>query len=213
MTVVYTTVFGNTDPLHELKHKGKARYICFTDQEIKSETWEVIKVLPTKAPATKSRRYKCQPHLIFGDTPTIWVDACLDCFFDPEDLLKKYKGVITNFEHPDRCRIKNEAKAIIKAQKAPEKEITNQLSAYQKEGFDLDSRPMQSLSNNGFILRRNCQKLNELWWHEVKTKSRRDQMSLDYCAWKLGITINKFQGNIRKNPYVKYNHYNRPVND
>ncbi len=213
MTVVYTTVFGNTDPLHELKTKGDAEYICFTDQDIKSETWEIAKVSPPLKPNTESRRYKCLPHLLFGNEPTIWVDACLDCFFNPSELLEKYQGAITNFSHPDRTRISQEAKAIIKCKKAPEKSILQQLKIYQNDGFDTDEFPMQSLSNNGFILRRDCKELNRLWWSEVKNKTKRDQMSLDYCAWKLGVKIDRFEGNIRNNPFVKYNHYNRPVND
>ena len=213
MTVVYTTVFGNTDPLHEPQCKTNARFICFTDQDIKSKHWEIVKVSPTDKPATESRRYKCLPHLLFGDEITIWVDACLDCFFKPDDLIKKYQGIITNFNHPDRTRITQEAEAIIKAKKAPEADIRKQLVCYQSEGFDTEANPMKSLSNNGFILRRNCKELNELWWSEVKKHTRRDQMSLDYCAWKLGVTIDRFKGNIRKNPYVRYNHYNRPVND
>lgn len=213
MTVVYTTVFGNTDPLHKIKRKGNARYICFTDQDIQSESWQIIRLSTVKKPNTESRRYKCLPHFIFGDEPTIWVDACLDCYFDPEEVLETHQGPITNFSHPDRTRIKQEAEAIIKNRKATKQEIKSQLWAYQAEGFDTEENPMTSLSNNGFILRRDCKELNELWWHEVKTKSRRDQMSLDYCAWKVGVKINRFEGTIRQNPFVKYNHYNRPVND
>ena len=74
--------------------------------------------------------------------------------------------------------------------------IFNQVSRYTKEGYPPDN----GLSELPVILRRNTEKikeLNELWMYEIEHGSFRDQISFDYCAWKLGIKVNHFDGDIR----------------
>ena len=55
-------------------------------------------------------------------------------------------------------------------------------------------------------------KLNELWWHEICNGSRRDQLSFDYCCWKLGIKYKHMDGNMYQNEHFRYrahNHYKK----
>jgi predicted neuraminidase len=61
------------------------------------------------------------------------------------------------------------------------------------------------------ILRRHCtavKHFNELWWHEVHTGSRRDQLSFNYAARKANLRIAYFPGTIRKpnDIFIKRHH-------
>ena len=45
------------------------------------------------------------------------------------------------------------------------------------------------------ILRRHTdaiRRLNEAWWNEIVRGSRRDQLSFNYVAWKLGLSYATF---------------------
>jgi len=39
--------------------------------------------------------------------------------------------------------------------------------------------------------------LNEAWWREIEAGSVRDQLSFNYCAWRLGFAYRTFPGNFR----------------
>ena len=41
----------------------------------------------------------------------------------------------------------------------------------------------------------------EDWWTEIKYGSKRDQLSFNYSAWKLGIKFNYILGESRDNEY------------
>lgn len=213
--VVYTTVFGHTDPLHEPKVAGNARFVCFTDQPIRSQRWHVIRGDRVEQPTRMARCYKTIPHVLFKDADwTLWMDANFTLLVDPASLLKH--GEFVNFRHPDRTRITTEAEEIIRLGKAKEPAIRAQLADYHVHGFDTEENPMNELSSNGVILRKNTvqnKELNESWAEELRAHTLRDQMSLDYAAWKLGMKLNRWPGTHRNNPYFNFTYYKRPTND
>ena len=91
-----------------------------------------------------------------------------------------------------------------------------QLAAYQAAGFDTAAHPQRELSENSLILRHHTPEViafNELWCQETQTRSLRDQMSLDYCAWRLGLPIARWPGTKHTSPIATYRHAKRPVND
>lgn len=211
--VVYTTVFGDTDHLKEPEAIGKARWVCFSDRPIQSARWEVIVVGKTSAPSRACRMYKQRSHVIFPDaTWTLWVDSSMRVLADPVSIACAATHDMMTFRHPDRRRISEEWQAIIKWGKAPEQVVIDQLAAYQADGWDTEENPQSHISNGGFIFRRNIplvNKFNEMWHKEVQTRCLRDQMSIDYCAWKCGLRIGHFAGNVRRNRFVQY----RPRSD
>lgn len=213
--IVYTTVFGRTDPLHEPKVRGNARFVCFTDQPIESDNWEIVRLPKQEAPTRASRLTKALPHIQFPAAEwTLWMDANFTLLVDPESL--KQHGEFVNFVHPDRTRITDEAEAIIRLGKAKEDATRRQLAAYHAEGFDTDANPMTVLSCDGVILRRHTdavKAVNEAWAQELRTHTLRDQMSLDYVCWKQGFSLSRWPGSHRSNPYFHFTHYKRPVND
>src|SRR5690606_25062110 len=95
--------------------------------------------------------------------------------------------------------------------------IHDQLAAYKEQGWDTDANPQRAITNGGCMLRRHTERVkrfNEAWHHEVQTRTLRDQMSLDYCAAKVGMPIAYFPGNMVQNPIGRRIHYpSKPTND
>lgn len=217
MLTVYTTVFGNTKPLHEPEVTGGARFVCFTDQSITSGQWEIRRVPLVLAPSRECRKLKQMSHLVFPKSEiTLWVDSPFSLLIDPHEIARMHPGAIVTFRHQHRSRIRDEAKVIIDHKKGKAETVMAQLAAYQAEGFDTDENPQRFISNGGFILRRHTDEVarfNEAWNHEVQTKSLRDQMSIDYCAWKLGLRIEHFEGHHLENKYANFSRYKRATVD
>lgn len=216
--VVYTAVFGDTDPLRDPVRPGKTRFVCFTDQPVRSKVWEIVRLPTQAAPKRASRQYKQPSHLVFPEAEaTLWVDAQLVLLVDPLEILQRYQGEFTGFRHHKRKRITDEAGAIIRAGKGKADAIHAQLAAYQADGWDTDEDPQQAITNGGFMLRRHTERVkafNELWHHEVQTRTLRDQMSLDYCAARAGLTIDYFPGDVARNALMRRSLYpSKPTND
>lgn len=216
--VVYTCVFGDTDPLKDPVKPGRTRFVCFTDQAVRSKVWEIVQLPKQDAPKRACRAYKQPSHLVFPEAEaTLWVDAQIWLTADPLDVLRRNPGEFTGFCHHKRKRITDEAQAIIRAGKGKADAINAQLAAYQADGWDTDANPQQAITNGGFMLRRHTERVkafNEMWHHEVQTRTLRDQMSLDYCAAKTGLTIDYFPGTVNRSPFARRHHYNsKPTND
>jgi hypothetical protein len=209
--VVYTTVFGQTDKLREPTNPGSARFVVFTDQDITSKRWEIVMVPTLAAPKRECRKYKQLSHVVFPDADaTLWVDAQFHLSSDPLDLLATYPAELTGFRHHKRKRITDECEAIIRAGKAKPEAVRAQLAAYKADGWDTDDNPQAEITNGGVLLRRHAPRVirfNELWHAEVQARTLRDQMSIDYCAAKVGLEIAYFPGNMVANPIGARIHY------
>ncbi len=215
--VVYTCVFGHTDPLHEPMNISGARFVCFTDRNIGSKNWEIVRVENVEAPTRLSRTYKLTPHKLFPDAEiSLWMDASFSLRIPIDDAIASHPETIIRFKHKDRSRIKDEAAEIARIGKAKPEPTFAQLATYQAEGFDTDQNPMQELSCNGVLMRRHTPEiaaLNDLWLEQLNRHTLRDQMSLDYCLWKLGINAGFWPGTHDNCPHFKHKHYKRPVLD
>lgn len=217
MLIVYTTVFGNTKPLHEPQVTGSARFVCFTDQPIDSRHWEIRRVPTVRAPSRECRKLKQMSHTTFPDAEiTLWMDSPFSLLVDPAEIARLYPHPIVAFRHRQRNRIRDEAGVIIEHRKGQPETILAQLAAYHADGFDTDDNPQPLISCGGFLLRRNTgevNRFNQAWNHEVQTRSLRDQMSIDYCAWKTGVQINHFEGHHLDNRYAMFTRYKRATID
>jgi hypothetical protein len=215
--VVYSTIFGRTDPLHEPRNPGTTRFVMFTDRPMKSRHWEIVQVPPSDRPKRECRKLKQPSHWAFPEAEaTLWVDAAFEFLADPLDILDRFQGEMTAFRHHKRTRIVQEAPAIIAAGKGLADGIYAQLAAYQADGWDTDENPQRHISNGGFLLRRHTDRVkrfNELWHHEVQTRTLRDQMSIDYCAAKAGLRIDHFPGIVPRNEFVRRHPSRNPTND
>lgn len=216
MITVFTCVFGaQTDPLHEPAcPETDARFVCFTDQPIRSRRWQIQRMPAQERPTRAARLMKAMSHETVGGEWSLWIDANYTLLARPEDLLQH--GEMVAFRHRDRSRITDECEEIVRLGKAKSDAVRAQLAAYQADGFDTDENPQQDLSCNGVILRRHTPAviaLNEMLAGELRRHTLRDQMSIDYCAWKLGMTINRWPGVHSDNPYFRHKHFRRPTVD
>ena len=71
-------IIGGYDTLNEpLVKPDGVDFVCFTDRDMESETWEIRKVTPLYEDNTRTaRKYKVLPHRWFSDYDvSIWLDG------------------------------------------------------------------------------------------------------------------------------------------
>lgn len=212
--VTYTTVFGSeTDALSEArvncelvdytgavgkKSSSDFPLICFTDQPIKSKAWEIVKLKPARNPQALNRQIKLLWHETFPDAvDCLYCDANFRIDESIEKVSEIGKGLFYNHRHHKRTRISQEAPRIAEIGKANTEAVFQQLRCYREQGFDTNKNPQQSLSCNCVLYRRKgTEELCERWWAELEKHTLRDQMSLDFVAWRTGFAIDRWRGNI-----------------
>ncbi len=191
--ILYTAIIGKYDTLEEVDPLGDWRYICFTDQDIKSESWEIVKVDPGERPHPEKlcRRIKIvgpEYFLPFHDI-SVWVDANITPSRDLDEFIKEKDYCL--MQHPGRKDIYAEAIACIERNKDTPAVITEQIDKYVKEyGYMISG-----LVATGVLVRRLSKEnslINNLWWNEVERHSRRDQLSFNYVAHKTGFKYQTF---------------------
>ena len=212
--VVYTSIFGGYDVLHENQFKmNGVDYICFTDSDIKSETWKVVKSTPIYNDSNRNaKKYKILPHRYLKDYDySVWIDGNILVVSDIRDLVTQHKYQV--FDHnqtrldPRNC-IYKEYNAIIElgkrnggSYKDNPHVMYKQIRRYIEEGYPENN----GLSKNGIIFRNHNDsdviKTMEDWWNEIKYNSRRDQLSFNYIAWKNNFNFIYLKGDLRKNKY------------
>jgi hypothetical protein len=80
--------------------------------------------------------------------------------------------------------------------------IRAQMTAYRDEGY-----PQHAGLVTGMVVARrhhepDVVRAMESWWQEVASRSRRDQLSFNYVAWKEGFRFSYLDGDSRDNAYV-----------
>ena len=216
--VIYTTIFGGYDNLVEPQYKPEGwDFICFTDVDLKSDTWKIIKKPLVYTDNTRTaKRFKVLPHEYLNEYDySIFIDGNMTVRGDTNDLISKYlsDSNVAFFNHaenvldPNNC-IYNEAEYIFHLGKKnngnykdnPEL-IKKQMTRYFNEGYPQSN----GLITGMVILRKHnevdCKKVMCKWWEEIKYNSKRDQLSFNYSAWKTGVKFNYMDGDSRDNKY------------
>lgn len=209
---VYTAIYGGKDNLRPLTNKDKdVDYFCFTDDSyIHSEGYKIVR-FPSlfEDPSRNAKIFKVLPHAFFSNYDyAVWVDGNVDILVDN---LRRFiymhlaDNDIALFSHPWRNCIYDEAQACIDLQKDVPKIIQRQIKKYEGDGYPRNI----GLIAGGIILRRNNSQnliqLNNAWWEEIVKHSKRDQLSFNYVAWKLGVSYSIIKGNVFDNQYFKVN--------
>jgi hypothetical protein len=212
--VVYTSIFGGYDELHENQFQMEGvDYICFTDRDIQSNTWKVIKTNSIyNDPNRNAKKYKVLPHRYLNEYDySVWIDGNILVIDDIRELVKEHKYQV--FDHnqtildPRNC-IYKEYDAIIRLGqqnggnfKDNPVVMYNQVKRYMDEGYPQNN----GLATNPIIFRNHNDteiiNVMESWWTEIKYDSRRDQLSFDYVAWKHKFEYKFLSGDSRKNKW------------
>ncbi|KAK9270855.1 hypothetical protein L1049_026441 [Liquidambar formosana] len=230
--VVSTCTFGGGDDLYQPIGMSEASlqkvcYVAFWDeitltaQESVGRTvgegqyigkWRIVVVrnLPFMDQRLNGKIPKMLGHRLFPHASySIWVDSKSQFRRDPlgvlEALLWRSNSVLAISEHGARSSVYDEAKAVVKKNKATPEEVEVQLSQYRHDGFPEDKRfnGKKALSEASVIVRKHTPLTNLfmcLWFNEVVHFTSRDQLSFPYVLWRLKVlkNINMFPVCTRK---------------
>ena len=217
---VYTSIFGNYDPLCEpLYVSPYCDYYAITDQTIPSDSvWKAIDTSSIEGFSNldnyhKSKYCKMFPHILFPEYDcSIWVDGNVQIVADLFPLYDRIPEthIIGMFQNPKHNCIYTESSYNVFLGNVNTKQMKRQIETYKKEGF-----PKQfGLREFSIIVRKHhdpiCIKLMNDWWTQVNTFTMRDQISFPYVLWKNGLTIDYvflLGSNWRWNPrFICYPH-------
>jgi hypothetical protein len=191
--IVYTAISNQYNALLNPSHiDAGLDYCCFTDQvfwnRLANNTVWKIRPLPKEDidPVRLCRMVKILPHLFFPDHEySVWVDGSINIIGDIQTLLTQYNyPAMLFFKHPKRSCIYQEGKTCIDLGKDDPQVISRQLDCYREQGFPENA----GLIESGVLIRRHNDpaviRVMDEWWREVRTQSRRDQLSFPYVAWR-----------------------------
>lgn len=203
--VVYTALFGNYKLYNPEYIDPTWKYICFTDQDINSECWQ-IKKIDTSDQRKKSREVKIKSHEFLD------YDICLyiDCKFkisiknNLDRFAENLKNDLCLMIHNKRTCLYDEGNFCIQKKKDKKEVILQQLNYYRQQGMP----EKYGLYAPGIMLKRNTKTVNNfmnLWYDEVDKYSYRDIISFPYVLWKNPIKLSLM-------PFKKtYFQFRRPV--
>lgn len=193
MIGIYTALFGKYD---QPKPAPWPDSFLFTDQKVKAEGWQIVNVNPPHTDVRyASRYYFDQSCLVMPDYEyTIMHGGNAQLKLSPEEMIKFLPPDVDMAccKHHHRSTVWQEAEAVIRMHKDTRDKVEPQMDRYRAEGF-----PGDDLSACIILVRRNTPRMAEfetMWWNEVKNGSVRDQLSFDYCLWKLKFQVVKLPG-------------------
>ncbi len=188
--IVYTAIIGEYDNLLPPLSKQDWRFICYTtNKNLTSKDWEIVYLKQEEDKIRQARKIKIITPFNYDEC--IWIDGNIQVV----GKLNSFLTLLQNKEmclmnHPHRTNLIEEAFAIIKYKKDDERIIQKQLISYAKHEYNCCA-----MSATGIIYRKNTQQVKDfcnLWYEHVLMFSHRDQMSVDFCAWKENFNLYKF---------------------
>ena len=209
---VYTAVLGAYDRPLPVEPDG-VDYICFTDDpSLHIPGWRVRSLPALERPSEDARirtarSIKLLPHRCLpGYDAWIWIDGNLSLKMPAAELARSAlaEAEIAAFQYPPpKDCIYQEAQSCIDRCKDDPALIEAHMARYRARGFPEHA----GLVETGLMARRNTPSVrafNEAWWQELQEGSRRDQLSFNYVAWKLGMRYALLPGQIKRSPVVDW---------
>lgn len=214
--VIYTCLVGAYDSLRQPEAvRDDWDYICFSNDigEERIGVWEIRRITYENGNATRLSRYpKLLPHKVLGDYRySLYLDANLtiesEDFYEICDRLIAGGTLIAQVPHLWRDCIYDEIRECAKLGKDRFGTLAEQCRFLKSEGFPRHF----GLYENNMLLRahndRRVVAVSELWWKTFLEHANRDQLSLCYVYWKLGLRPELLFGpgvNSRNCDCVKY---------
>lgn len=216
---IYTCIIGNYDSLQEPLFKpGNVDYILFTDGSSPSNSaWKSIDIrsikgIPALDASRVSRYVKLHPHLFLNDYDySIYIDGNIQPCGDLRYLIHHLNpyGFASCLHYMRNC-LYEEFKACILKNKDDERIMRQQINSYRREGM-----PEQyGLTESNLLVRDHrhpvCIEIMERWWREIEKYSRRDQLSLSYVLWRMGIPvaeIGQIGNDVYRLPLIRFQHH------
>lgn len=198
--VVYTSIVGGFDSLMQPQVTDpRYDYICFVrrgERRTAAEGVWQIEEIPVDIEDNQllSRYPKMHPEdLLAGYSWCVWIDGNITLrsasFYQMVDSIVGAGAEVAICRHPSRDCAYEEAYAVLSAGKAGYREMSGAVDFLSAEGFPRHA----GLFENNIILRSlssaRVRELDGLWWECLCRISRRDQLSLVYCARRTGVEI------------------------
>lgn len=206
--VIYTANVGGYDTL-KLPEKLDPRfdYVLFTDVPVlETGVFQIKPITYFSDDATRTARFvKTHPHTLLADYDiAIWIDSSiliLGDIYPLVDAFIKSKMGVGAIPHPSRKNIYEEAESCILRSKDGADIIQKQINYYQSIGFGHDD-----LIESGLMMfnlqKKKVHDFLNLWWKEIDTFSKRDQLSLNFALAENKINWHR----ITKRPISIRNH-------
>ncbi len=149
--------------------------------------WNIIKVDRVGEERRQSRLYKW---LLCDYFPQADASLYIDCNFK---ILTNLDSLLNGYDilmkpHPGRDCLYEEAKTCLDYNLDYKENINRQVERVKADGYPKHN----GLHEGNVILRRHTDKIKEFGravWGSISCGSHRDQLSLDYVAWKMGVEI------------------------
>jgi len=210
MVIVYTTIFGGSDSLKPAP-VGADRCVCFTDVRAYLENpvgWDVVLREPpeTLGPRRAAWHVRCLPHhFLDSHAISIWIDASFAVTNLPQVLRDSEGFELSGLRHHARSSCYEEGREVVRNGQSDDGDVARQLHAYSREGFQPSTLTIGCLlvrSQHAAVIQ-----FNERWDAEIqKHQGDNCQLSLDYAAWKSGLSVHHLQGVRKDNPYALHDH-------
>lgn len=205
MLTIATAIFGPGFRLYDPAETfNGCRFVCFTDQPLKSKAWKIVRQSHKLTPRRSNRHVKTLLHR-YVDGPTLYVDSEFRLTKDPREFIEPAleQSCIAATEHPKRSCLFDEADfCLLKKRVESPRLLTEQTQRYVDAGIPR----RYGLWAGNIIARRgdhDSDRLGEAWWQEIKHGAERDQVSLPYVCWRLGITPSVIPGTYSKLGWIE----------
>ena len=196
---VYCCIIGKYDNVYEpIYHEPGIDYYMFTDLDLPADSkWHKIDIknfaeYKIMSPYMLNRKIKMLPYLYLPNYDySLYVDGSIEIAAPISPLIKEmgHTGLALHFHNQRDC-IYDEYWAVKYKKKADPKVMKLQLDNYRNAGFPKH----WGLFENTILIRNHhniaIESLMQRWWLEYNNYPTRDQLSLPYLVWKMGLKFN-----------------------
>jgi hypothetical protein len=188
---IYTAVLGGYDRLLEQPPVDGVDFVAFTDEPFESETWDVRPFHDDRPPRRAARWAKTSPHVLLPDHEwTIWVDGRLSIRSEHFAARMLDAAAATGFAamaHRQRDCIYDEAREVYRKRFERDPNMTAQIRRYREAGYPAHRGLLSTMCVARRSLDPRIVEVDARWQDEIERGSARDQLSLPFVLWRLGV--------------------------
>ena len=207
--IVYTIIYNNYDNLKEpTVVDPDCEYIVFSNTPQKSKVWKWMEVGMSEIKDQRKIKITGPTNRVssaYSIKDNLYIDASILIRCKPSIFCAQLEGDLVMLQHRGRDCIYKEGAAVLDYGKEEPEIVKEQLDKYRDEGYP----ECYGLIQTGWMLRRFNQDVADFsfaWWEEVKTHSKRDQLSFNYVAWKLNKEYEVLDNHIFRRGFRLFTH-------
>lgn len=200
--VCYTAIFSDYEELKDPAIIPEGwRFVCYTDQPLKSDVWEIVQMNVIDTPQRTARWVKIMGWIDWQYS--MWIDASFQININLNDWWSlRFVSPFSAPKHPLRSDIYAEARSCIVNNRGDNGKVYLQEQKYRQYLFPMNT----GIITSGIMLRENtheCVKLHEAWWKELSEQSVRDQLSFAFISYRIPW-VNTYHWDYSQSKEFKY---------